>query len=82
LTTKTWYLGRVYRKCRKFANRWVGYSEPIDLDRPSHMEIGLCWYQEDHETPWTYDLTNHTMIDLETSIALATITFVVEFFFV
>ena len=34
--------------CRKFANRWVEYKESVDLlDRPSHMEIGLCWYQKD-----------------------------------
>ena len=27
---------------------------------------------------WTYDLTNHIMVDLETIIALAIVTFVVE----
>ena len=65
--------------CRKFANEWVEYREPTNLlDRPSHMEIGLYWYQNDHESLWTYDLTNHIMVDLETLIALATITFVVE----
>ena len=41
------------------------------------MEIELCWYQKDHGSLWTYDLINHIMVDLETSIALATITFVV-----
>ena len=47
LTTKTWYLGIVYRMRRKIANRWVEYREPVDLfDQPSHMEIGLCWYQK------------------------------------
>ena len=47
LTTKTWYLGRVYKMRRKFANRWVEYREPIDLlERASHMEFGLCWYQK------------------------------------
>ena len=42
------------------------------------MEIGLCWYQKDQGSLRTYDLTYHIIIDLETIIALATITFVVE----
>ena len=42
------------------------------------MEIGLCWYQNDHELLWTINLTDLIMGDLETLIALATITFVVE----
>lgn len=63
---------------RKIANKWVEYRELIDLlERPSHMEIGLCWYQKDHGSLWTYDLTYHIMVDLEIIIALATITFVV-----
>ena len=41
------------------------------------MEIGLCWYLKDHGSLWTYDLTEHTVVDLETIIALATNTFVV-----
>ena len=60
---------------RKFANRWVEYREPVDLlDRPSHMEIGSCWYQKDHGSLWTYDLIDHIMVDLETITTLATIT--------
>jgi hypothetical protein len=32
---------------RKFGNRWVEYRDPFDLmDRPSNVEIGLCWYQK------------------------------------
>ena len=63
---------------RKIANMWVEYREPVDLlDQPSHMEIGLCWYQKNHGSPWTYDLTDHIIVGLETLIALATITFVV-----
>ena len=59
---------------RKIASRWVEYREPINLlDQPSHMEIGICWYQNDHGSP----LTDHIMIDLETIIAQAIITFVV-----
>ena len=46
LSTKTWYLGRFYRMRRKIGNSWIEYQQPIDLlDRPSNMEIGLCWYQ-------------------------------------
>ena len=79
MTTKTWSLGRAQQMRRNIANRWVEYTEPNDLlDQPSHMQIGLCWYQKDHESLWTYDLTDHIMVDLETIIALATITFIVE----
>ena len=31
-----------------------------------------------YELLWTYDLTDHITVDLETIIALATITFVIE----
>jgi hypothetical protein len=27
------------------------------------MEIGLCWYQKGTNNKWTYNLTNHLMID-------------------
>ena len=38
-----WFVGRVYRICRKFVNYWVEYRDPIDLmDCSSNMEIGLC----------------------------------------
>ena len=33
--------------------------------------------KKDHGSLWTYDLTYHIMVELETIIALATITFVV-----
>ena len=33
---------------------------------------------KDHESLWTYDLTYHIIVDLETTIALVTITLVVE----
>ena len=43
-TTKTWYLGRVYRVCHKIGNRWIEYGQPINLwDWPSNMEMELCW---------------------------------------
>lgn len=41
----------------------------------SHVEIGLCWYQKDQVSMWTYDITNHVMIDLDIVIALVIITF-------
>ena len=41
------------------------------------MEIGLCWYQKGANNVWTYDLIDHLMIDLETIIALASMTYVV-----
>ena len=31
LTTKTWYLGRVYTMRYKIGNRWIEYRQPIDL---------------------------------------------------
>ena len=42
------------------------------------MEIRLCWYQNKNGSMWTYDLTNHLMVELETIIALATMTYIVE----
>ena len=42
------------------------------------MEIGLCWYQKGANNVWTYDLIDHLMIDLETTIALASMTYVVD----
>ena len=42
------------------------------------MEIGLCWYQKETNNKWTYDLMNHLMVNLETMIALAFVTYIVE----
>lgn len=42
------------------------------------QEIGLCWYQKGANNKWTYDLTDHLMVDLETIIALATMTYIGE----
>ena len=65
--------------CRKITNRWVEYREPIDLlNRSSHMEIGLYWYKKDHGSLWTYDVTDHIMVDLKTIIALTIVTFVLR----
>ena len=60
---------------RRFGNRWMEYRDPIDLmDRPSNVEIGLCWYQKGANKKWTYDLIDHLMVELEKIIALAIIT--------
>ena len=64
---------------RKFGNRWMKYRDPIDLmDCPSNVEIGLCWYQKRVNNEWTYDLTDHLMLDLETIIVLATMKYIGE----
>jgi hypothetical protein len=40
------------------------------LDRPNNVEVGLCWYQKSAGLKWSYDLTNHIMVELDTVIAL------------
>ena len=42
------------------------------------MEIGLCWYQNGTKNKWTYELTNHLVVDLKTIIALAPMTYVID----
>ena len=42
------------------------------------MEIGLCWYQNKNGSMWTYKLTYHWIVELETFFALATITYIQE----
>ena len=42
------------------------------------MLIGLCWYQKGPNNKWTYDLTDHLMIDLETKTALTSMTYIVD----
>ena len=57
---------------RKFGNCWVEYKDPIDLMyHSSNMEIGICWYQKETNNKWTYNLTDHLMVDLDTIIAIA-----------
>ena len=61
---------------RKFGDCWVEYRYPMVLmDRPPNMEIGLCRYQKGANNKWTNDFTDHFMVDLETIIALATMTY-------
>ena len=51
----------------------------IDLmDSPSNMKIDLCWYKRGTNNKWTYNLTDHLMIDLETISALASMTCVID----
>ena len=55
------------------------YQQPIDLlDRPSNIEIGLFWYQNNNGSIWTYDLTDHLVVELETIMALATMTYILK----
>jgi hypothetical protein len=59
------------RMCRKFGNCWLEYGNPLDsMDYPSTMEIGLYWYSK-RTNKWTYNLSDHLMVDLEAIIALA-----------
>ena len=56
-----------------------GWSIEIPLIcRPSNMEIGLCWSKKGNNYNWTYDLTDHLMVVLETIIALAFMTYIVN----
>ena len=65
--------------CRKLGNHWVEYMDPIDfMDRPSNMEIGLWWYKKGANKKWTYDLTDHLLVNLETIITLASMGYVVD----
>jgi hypothetical protein len=42
------------------------------------MESGLCWYKKGTNNKWTYDLTNNLMVDLETIITLAFMTYILD----
>ena len=42
------------------------------------MHVGVCWYQKGTNNKWTYDLTDHLMVEQETMIALASMTCVVD----
>ena len=44
---KVWFVGRVYRMCKKSGIRWAEYKDVIDfMNCSSNMEIGFCWYQK------------------------------------
>ena len=42
------------------------------------MEIGLCWHQKGTNNKLTYKFTGYLMIDLETIIALAFMTYIAQ----
>ena len=66
------FVGRVYKKHRKFGNRWLEERYPVELmDHASNMEIGLCWYQKRTNNKSRYKLIHHLMVDLETIIEVA-----------
>ena len=55
------------------------YRDPVDLmDLPSNMKIGLCWYRKGIDNKWTYNLPVHLMAYLETIIAIASMTCIIE----
>jgi hypothetical protein len=60
---------------RKIGNRGVEYRDDF-MDRSSNMEIGLCRYKKGNNNKWTYDHADHLMVDLETIIALAFMTYI------
>ena len=42
------------------------------------MEIDLYCYQKGINNKWTFNLTHHLMVDLETKITLASMTYIVD----
>ena len=48
------------------------------LDHPNNVEVGLCWYLKSIGLKWSYDLTDHIMVELDTVIALANLAYDVE----
>ena len=63
----------------KFGSCWVEYKSSIGLmDCPSTMEIGSRWYQKGTNNKWIYDLIDPLVIDLETIIALAFMTYIIN----
>jgi hypothetical protein len=38
--------------------------------------IGICWYHKVPDNKWTYDLVNHLLVDFDTIIALAFMTYI------
>ena len=42
------------------------------------MDFGLHRHQDGTNNKWTYDFTDHLMVELETIIALATMTYIAK----
>lgn len=77
-TRSLWYLGRVQKMRRKVGGAYVEYKRGFSLfDRPLGVEVQLGWYQKAKGTRcFTYDLTDLEMINIESVIALANLTYV------
>ena len=64
---------------RKFSNRLGGVQRSNKLDGRSIKHVDwLTWYQKGTNNKWTYDHIDHLMIDLETIITLACMTYIVD----
>ena len=51
----------------KIGNIWIEDQQLIDLyKRHSNVEIRLCWCQ--NESMWTYDITNHLILEQKPSL--------------
>ena len=51
------------------------YRDLIHLmDHSSNIGIGLRWHQKGTNNKWNYDLTDQLLVDLQTIIALASMT--------
>ena len=65
--------------CKIYGSHWVEYKDLIDLMYYlSSMEIGLSLYLEGTNNNWTYNLTKHLMVDLETIIAIVFMTYTIN----
>ena len=63
---------------RKFGNHWVECKDPIDLWTVHQPWILVHVGIKKEQKKGTYDLTDHLMVDLETIIALACMTYIVH----
>ena len=72
-----WYLGRVQRMRRKIGNKFVEYKRGIDLmDRLEDVQLQLGWYRKIKGSRlFAYDLTDIKMVDFESIIGLANLTY-------
>ena len=62
---------------RKIANKFVEYKRGIDLmDRLGDVQLQLGWYRKIKGSRlFAYDLTNMKMVDFESIIGLANLTY-------
>ncbi|MCO5573933.1 hypothetical protein L7F22_027711 [Adiantum nelumboides] len=76
-TKGTWYLGRVQKMRRKVGRGYVEYKRGFSLTKkPTRVQVQLGWYQKTKGSRcFTYDLIDLQMIDSESVIALANLTY-------